>query len=269
MGEQRGPEWIRNVGRPDPALVISQEPGATATGNPALAVSQADPAGAGIRVRSAGTLLDLQDPAGTSKLKIDSAGAQSPFPAAFGISQLYGAPAGANGETIARPQATVVTAGVAVSGTVYLSAIFLPAGITVSNITMVSGTTTLKTGGVHGWYCLADSARVVRAATADQTDAATVWGTASTAYTLPVNAFLTTYTGLYYTGIMVATSAGTQPNMVAGAAMGAGLGAISPILSGPCTGGTGTGQTTPPATDGSVTLTLSSDSSKRWYAYTS
>ena len=56
--------------------------------------------------------------------------------------------------------------------------------------------------------------------------------------------YATTYTGLYYVGIMVANSGGTQPNIVAAAAAVSGLGG-TPKLSGNCTGGTGTSQTTP------------------------
>ena len=180
------------------------------------------------------------------------------------------APTGAFGESIPRQAATVATAPPTTSGTVYLVAIYLPAGVTIGHISMVSGTGTLKTGGQHGWYVLADSGLVVRDATADQTDAATVWGTASTVYTLATTAgFVTTYAGLYYVGIMVANSGGSQPNMVACTGMAAGITGIAPKLAGPSTGASGTGQTTPPATDGSVTLGAISapDATKRFYAW--
>ncbi len=67
-------EWIRNVGMSRPALVISQEPGAAAQGNPALAINQADPNGPGVLIKSAGPLIDLQTPAGTSRLKVNASG---------------------------------------------------------------------------------------------------------------------------------------------------------------------------------------------------
>lgn len=155
-----------------------------------------------------------------------------------------------------RTNYTNATAGVTTSGTVYLVAYYLPAGTTVTNIVAFTGTGTLKTGGTHGWYVLCDSGRVVRSVSADQTDAATIWGTASTEYSLAVSPqgggqFVTTYSGLYYLGIMVANSAGTQPNLVAGANMTTGVAGLAPIISGP----SGTvGQTTPPTADGSVTI---------------
>lgn len=279
-------EWIRNVGRSVPALTISQEPGAKAKGNPALALVQADTGGPAMQIRSAGTMLDCQLFDSTSKFKVDGSGnvtVAGTIAAASGgagalltsmgaqVASLYAAPAGATGETTGRPQATGATTAITTSGTVYLTAIVLAQGLLVANVSMVTGTGTLKTGGTHGWYCLADSGLVVRAASADQTDAATKWGTASTVYTLPMaNAYTTTYTGLYYVGVMVANSAGTQPNIVSAASLATGIVSIAPVLSGPSSGGTGTGQTTPPATDGSVTLgAISADSARRFYAWTS
>lgn len=185
-------------------------------------------------------------------------------------SKLAEAPTGATGETVPRSQVTVATSGLTTSGTIYLSAITLAQGVLVSNISMITGTGTLKTGGTHGWYVLLDSGLVARAASADQVDPATVWGVASTVYTLPMTTpYLTTYTGLYYVGIMVATSAGSQPQILAAVNIAAGLGQAV-IMSGPATGAHGTGQTTPPATDGSIAMTgVTPDGSRRYYAYTS
>lgn len=188
--------------------------------------------------------------------------------------ELFRARTGSLGQTLPRTQVTVATAAVTTSGTVYLVGITLPAGTTVSNITFMTGITILKTGGTHGWYILCNASRVVLAATADQTDASTVWGTASTEYTLPIanaggNAqatFTTTYTGLYYLGVMVANSTGTQPNFCSSAAQVAGIG-LAPILSG---ASATVSQTTPPATDGSVTIgAISNDSTKMFYGWVS
>jgi hypothetical protein len=157
-----------------------------------------------------------------------------------------------------------------VSGTVYLVAYYLPAGTQVTNVVFFTGTGTLKTGGTHGWYVLCDSGLTVRAVSADQTDAATVWGTASTSYSLAVltsgsTKYTTTYSGLYYLGIMVAESAGSMPNLVTGAHMSAGVAGISPVISSPTTA---TGRTTPPAADGSVTYTFgSSDGTKNFLCW--
>jgi hypothetical protein len=176
------------------------------------------------------------------------------------------------GFTIDRATATVVAQGVTTSGTVYLTACYLPVGVTIGHISMVTGTGTLKTGGTHGWYCLCDSGYVVRDATADQVDASTVWGVASTEYNLATTAgYVTTYAGLYYVGMMVANSSGTQPNMVANTAMAAGITGLSPAISGPSSGGAGngTGMTTAPATDGSKTFgsITAPDAAKRFLAY--
>lgn len=167
------------------------------------------------------------------------------------------------GATFPRYAATVATAAVTTSGTVYLTAITLPGGTTVTNIVTMTGTGTLKTGGTHGWYIICDSARKVRGATADQTDAATVWGTASTEYSIALSApYVTTYSGLYYIGIMVANSAGSQPNLIASATQAAGITGAAPIL---CGATATTGQTTPPATDGSVTIgAITADGTKNF-----
>lgn len=168
---------------------------------------------------------------------------------------------------------TQTTAGLTTSGTIYLVAVYIACGTPVTNISFLTGTGTLKTGGTHGWYVLVDNNGVIRAVSADQTDAATTWGTASTVYTLPVltstsSVYTTTYSGIWRLGIMVANSGGTQPNLVATAATAAGVSStIGPALAGPCTGGTGTSQTTPPAADGTVTLTVGSDGSKNFIAW--
>lgn len=180
-------------------------------------------------------------------------------------SPLYAAPSGALGETMGRLRASVASQVITTSGTIYLTAIVLPAGLTISNISMITGTV-VKTGGTHGWYVLCDSNLVVRDATADQTDAATKWGVASTEYKLATTArYVTTYTGLYYVGIMVANSGGTQPSLLAAVSGATGIG-LTPKLSGISS----VGQTTPPATDGSVTLTaITNDASRSYYAYVS
>jgi hypothetical protein len=137
----------------------------------------------------------------------------------------------------------------------------MPQGVTVNNITMAAGSTA-KGGGSHGWYVLADSSLIVRAVTADQTDTASVWGTINTVYTLPTNSYTTTYTGLYYIGVMVAAS--TVPTFLCTTATTNSVVALTPVLSGACGGAT---QSTPLAT-GSTLASISS-SSRQYYAYTS
>jgi hypothetical protein len=167
---------------------------------------------------------------------------------------------------------TAVTNALATSGTVYLVSYYLPANTTITAISFETGTTTLKTGGTHGWYVLCDQNRVVRAVSADQTDDHTTWGVASTVYTLNVTTdgstkFVTTYGGLYYLGIMVANTSGTQPNLIATATAGTGV-AGSTIGPSMCGASTTTGQTTPPAGDGSVTIgTVSGDAARNWICW--
>ena len=168
---------------------------------------------------------------------------------------------------------TNATDTLGVSGTVYLVAYYYPAGKTITNVNFMTGTGTLKTGGTHGWVGIADSSLVLRAVSADQTDAATVWGTASTAYPLAVLTsaaakYVTPSSGLYYHVICVVESGGSMPNLVTGAHMAAGVTALGPALAFPCTGATGTGQTTPPAADGSVTFVAgSADGTKNFLTW--
>jgi hypothetical protein len=172
---------------------------------------------------------------------------------------LYAAPSGATAETCPRRYAST-SSSAQNTGTLYATAIAMASGILVSNITMASGTAA-KTGGTHGWYVLLDSGLVVRAVTADQTDAATVWGVAQTAYTLATNSYTTTYTGLYYIGVMVAATG--MPTFLAATATGNAVNGVAPVLA----GSSSTSQTTPPSTG--TTMTSLSGASRQFYAYTS
>lgn len=163
-------------------------------------------------------------------------------------------PAGCLARTCPRQSLTGNCSAMA-SGTVYQQLLIIPAGTPITNITMVVGTTA-KTGGTHGWYALADNNQRVLAVTADQTDAATTWGTINVPQGLPVTApIVTAYTGVYYTCVMVAQSAGTNPLFKAPGAPAAGVANITgaPLLAGTSL----TGQTTPPAVGSSLgTLTV-------------
>ena len=175
----------------------------------------------------------------------------------------YTQPSGATAATIPRRLISTIQS-VLVSGTMYVTAISMPAGVLVNNITMYTATTG-KTGGTHGWYILCDSGMVCRAVTADQTDPSTVWGSQRTFYTLPTNAYTTTYTGLYYIGVMVAESAGTMPTFYGAIGMPTASG--SPALPVFC-GTSSTGQTTPPSAGTSMTA-LTPAVNYTFYAYTS
>lgn len=157
------------------------------------------------------------------------------------VTELFDEPTGTIARSMPRYLANGAGGGTP-SGTVSLRQMILPQGLTVSSMSMTTGTTA-KTGGTHGWYVLLTSAAVVLSVTADQTDAATVWGATTTAYPLAFTApAVMPYTGVYYAGVMVANSAGTQPTFVGVSAIAPGLN-TAPFV----TATSSTGQTTPPA----------------------
>jgi hypothetical protein len=176
---------------------------------------------------------------------------------------LYIAPTGATAETFPRGNTSNILAALS-SGILYVRLIPMQIGTVVNNITFITSTTA-KTGGTHGWYVLLDSSLVVRAVTADQTDATTVWGTINTYYTLATTAqYTATYSGVYYVGVMVAESGGTMPTFAGAPGILSGVGGAAPILSGTSS----VSQTTPPTT-GTTMTTVSSSGNYQFYAYTS
>jgi len=143
-------------------------------------------------------------------------------------------------------------------GTVMLRQIILPKGLTAGAMTMATNTTA-KTGGSHGWYVVTDQYLNVLAVTADQTDAATVWGTIYTPYKLPFTSLLScAYTGVYYAGVMIVATG--RPNLVYTPGTNAGLWGAPPILCGTSSAG----QTTPPAV-GSQLTALTFSPACGWY----
>jgi len=105
------------------------------------------------------------------------------------------------------------------SGTLTVTAIWLPAGAVVTGITFVSAGTG-ETGGTHLWYCLYKgntaynaSSYTLMAQSADDTGA-TSFGT-NTALRKALTAAQTCpYTGLYYIGYCSTNSAGSQPALL-------------------------------------------------------
>jgi hypothetical protein len=171
------------------------------------------------------------------------------------------APSGATGETFSRQYGTGGYLASLTSGTVYVSAIPLPAGLLMSNLTLTVGNAAF-TSVTHGWYALLDSARVVRAVTADQTGGN--WGSTFAAVTLSVaaSAYTTAYSGLYYIAFCATFSgSGSFPTVPA---VNGGITGLAPILQGTSS----TGQTTPPAT-GATLAAITSVGADRFYAYTS
>ncbi len=153
-------------------------------------------------------------------------------------------------------QACDANLSVLATGTLLLQAIYLPAGTVVSSITCVSGATALGTG-TNQWFALYDSSLNKLAVTSD--DTSTAWA-ADTAKTLSFStAFVTTYSGLHYIGVMV--KATTVPTL-AGTATRASITGLAPKLCG--TSSTGlTNPASAPATAAAITAVAASI-----YAYT-
>jgi hypothetical protein len=172
-----------------------------------------------------------------------------------------GRPSVALAETIPRWQAAIASSG-ATSGSVYGRLISLEAGELVSHLTFCTNAAA-KTGGSHGWYALLDLNSLVLAVTADQTDAATVWGTAQTKYSLDV---VTPYTvpvdGEYYMVECVVASG--MPTFLAGAGL---INATNNMTPNIC-GSFGSGKTTPPAVGSSLSA-ITTNTGMNLYGYVS
>ena len=99
------------------------------------------------------------------------------------------------------------------SGTLTMTGIWLPQGMTVNAITFMSGATA-ESGGTHLWYAIyrADTLALMAQST-DNTGAAAFGASLSLrqALTAPV---VTPYTGLYYLGFLCAMSAGGVPTLL-------------------------------------------------------
>lgn len=175
---------------------------------------------------------------------------------------VYLGPTNCLAQTFDRRTITSVTA-TAASGVKNMTAIFLPANTIVNNLNMVTGTTAAITP-THQWMGLYDNTRKLLAISADGLTAAMA---ASTALVYPIantaagaaTSFVTTYSGLYYIGVVVV--AGTQPTW-AGVTGTAANNTQPPIVAGT----SDTGLTVPetfPTTAGVITPTAQSI-----YAYT-
>lgn len=173
------------------------------------------------------------------------------------------APAGGTAETFPRAHAVTVSSALT-SGTLYVASVAMNAGTQVSNISFFVNSTA-KTGGTHGWYVLCDKNMKVLGVTADKTDAATTWGTINAeAKIAVVTPFVIPASDVYYLGVMVATSAGTQPTFTVGTAVASGIAGPAPVLCGTSS----TGQTTPPSVGAALTAPTGLGT-VNFYAYTS
>jgi hypothetical protein len=147
----------------------------------------------------------------------------------------YLKPSAALYETAPRWSVANATFLTLVSGTLQLAAIGLPAGLTVTSISWMSGGTALATG-THAWFALYDSSRNLLKQSTDDTSPAWAANTLKT-YNLSA-AFTTTYEGLYYIGVMVAAT--TPPNLNATVTHANVTGLVSILAGSSSTGLTGT-----------------------------
>ena len=149
------------------------------------------------------------------------------------------------GETISRAGQMNSSVGLN-SGTLLMTAMYLPAGVTVGHLATSSGSAGMSSP-THWWFGLYDSNLNQLAVTADQTS--TAWA-ANTYMSLAVatiasgasSTFTTTYTGLYYFGILGTWSV-SGANIMAVAQAGTGITSQAPVLCGT----SDTSQTTPPS----------------------
>lgn len=173
------------------------------------------------------------------------------------------APVGTTGQSFNRALVDTVTTADA-TGVLQMVAISLPANTVVNNVNWLIGTTG-SAGPTHQWGAIYNSARLLLAISADGTSTVI---TASVPLVFPIatiaqgaaTSFTTTYTGLYYLGLMVSSSS-AQPTLATRTSV-AGATTVPPITAGT----SNTGLTTPstfPTTATAITPTATIP-----YAYT-
>jgi len=173
---------------------------------------------------------------------------------------MYLAPTGATSETFPRQYSTAYI-NTPTSGTLYVSAIPLPKGLQINNLSLLIGGTTAS-GVTHGWYTLLDSSLVVRAISADQSSGNWSSGFSSISLSVSGSSYATTYGGLYYIGFCITAS--TMPIFTGWTGALSVPNSVAPILG----GSSSTGLSTPPTT-GTTMGSLSANAAFRFYGYTS
>lgn len=177
--------------------------------------------------------------------------------------QAVAATPGSLAETIQRY--SVTTSSAPVSGTLYVQQIYLPAGTSVGHVGFATGTTAAS-GPTHWWAAVLDSTYKQQAHSADQLTAAIA---ASTWFNLAMaTPYTTTYSGVYYLALVIATST-TQPTILQSGTTPAaqfitGTGAPTPLIN-----GASTASLTAPGTDGTTTYAAPTAASAPFYLYCS
>jgi hypothetical protein len=183
-------------------------------------------------------------------------------------SSLALAPTGATGETVPRQGGVAGQSQsiAAATGTLYLSAIYLPINTVVNNFNILIGSTA-SSGVTHNWMLLATAARVPVAVSADNTTTdltastvatyavANVAAGAATSYVVPAS-------GMYYLGFMMAVAT-TAPTMAGYTGVAATVNNLVPKTSGT----SNTGATTPPSSF-TAALTAITGTASTFYGYT-
>ena len=141
---------------------------------------------------------------------------------------MFDEPAGTIARTVPRAMANSATITTTPSGTPNARLVALPAGMIVTNIAVLSGSTAEVTGS-HFWCALTDLQGNVLAVTADQTGASYV--TSATFLKNPVTVpYQVPQTGLYY--LVVSVSAATMPTLVGGVNVIGSANNLPPVMSG-------------------------------------
>ena len=175
-------------------------------------------------------------------------------------SEFSASPTNCLGETFPRclgSSATATQTIGATTGTVYMMGMWLPAGLTITNINWITGTTAAGTP-THWWLGIANSAGLQQAHTADQTSGAIA---ASTLITKALTAtYTTTTTGLYY--LLLSVTATTNPTATGMPVPISQMNLATPILAGV----SATTQSAP-GTDGTTTYTAPASAGGIPYMY--
>lgn len=119
-------------------------------------------------------------------------------------------PTGVIAESFPRGYSNLQTNNLVTSGTVLLTAIWLPA-CTATSLSFYAGTTGLTRGSnadSHVWFALCDSTFTTLRSTADDTSSA--WA-ANTIHTLNLSSTVAVPAGLYYAAVMIAMGTGGSP----------------------------------------------------------
>jgi hypothetical protein len=157
---------------------------------------------------------------------------------------------GALYETFDRDLCDEVNTAVLSSGRLSLQAIYIPAGVTITSISFWSATTALSAGTnqLFGLYDV--NLNLLRSS---NNDTSTAWSANSRKTLALTSTFTTTYSGLYYLGIMVT---GTVPTLKGNTAKTGGqLGAGAPSMGG--TSNTGLTTALPATANAPGTVTTS------------